>query len=367
MHTTTSGKLYFPALTGLRAVAAYLVYAHHALPQVPLAPGFFATLFQEAHIGVSIFFVLSGFLIGVRYQQAFLPGSQLRVSSYFLHRFARLYPVYLLCTLAALWFRQDFRPESWVINLFLLQGFFADYTFSGIGIAWSLTVELTFYALAPLVLLYWDRLGLWRWTLLTLLVGLCLLALGQFQSPFGFIPDGSFLVRSTFFGRCFEFYAGIWLAKSLLSAPSAPRLQPRAGLFTYGGAIGIVLFMLGLSLLQDVPGGVGTDLKTMAFHGLNNYLLPVCIGVLLLGLVREKTVLSKLLGSQLGQALGKGSYLFYLVHYTFGFDILYFHFWKNKGGVLLLLAALSVAGYYLLEAPLQKWVLRLAAKRLPKQ
>ncbi|RNI29976.1 acyltransferase [Rufibacter immobilis] len=366
MHTT-SDKLYFPALTGLRAVAAYLVYAHHALPQVPLAPGFFRALFQEAHIGVSIFFVLSGFLIGIRYHQAFLPGSHHELRSYFLQRFARLYPVYLLCTLAALWFRQDFRPESWVINLLLLQGFFADYTFSGIGIAWSLTVELTFYAFAPLVLLYWDRLGLWRWTLLTLLAGLVLLALGQLPWPFGFLPDLSFLVRSTFFGRCFEFYVGIWLARKLLAEPPAFWLQPRADVFTYGGALGIVLFLLGLSFLRDIPGGLGTDVQTMAFHGLNNYLLPVCIAALLLGLVKEQTVLSTLLGSQVGQALGKGSYLFYLVHYTFGFDILYFHLWKNKGGVLLLLAILSVAGYYLLEAPLQKGVLRLAAKRLPKQ
>ena len=62
----TKNLTYIPALTGIRAVAAYVVFLHHL--------SFFnngTLLWQftnEGHIGVTIFFVLSGFLITLRYK-----------------------------------------------------------------------------------------------------------------------------------------------------------------------------------------------------------------------------------------------------------------------------------------------------------
>ncbi|MBC3539221.1 acyltransferase family protein [Rufibacter sediminis] len=344
---------YFPALTGLRAAAAFLVYAHHAKPTVPFASDFFRLLFQEAHIGVSVFFVLSGFLISVRYSHSFQQKGGSNWVSYAWQRFARLYPVYFLCTLAALFFRHDFRPDSWILNLLMLQGLFPQFSFTGVGVGWSMTVEVFFYASAPLVLLYGKRLGLLKSTAVTLLLGVLLLAIGQLPLPYEFVPDWNFLIRSTFFGRCFEFYLGIWLARHFLLPPTSAPMKLRPGLLTYGGALGIVACMLGMAYLNRLAPS-----SPVLFHGLNNVVLPFFIGGLLLGLTREKTWFSQALGSRVGQELGKGSYLFYLVHYTFGFDILYFHVWPNKGGVLLLLAVLSVAGYHLLEAPLQKLVLK---------
>ncbi|WP_210463361.1 acyltransferase family protein [Rufibacter roseolus] len=363
MRTPDSSGRYFPALTGLRAVAAYLVYAHHAKPQVPFATSFFDTLFREGHMGVSIFFVLSGFLIGLRYSQSFQAKDSAAWRQYALHRVARIYPVYLLCTLAALVFRQDFRPGVWLMNLSMAQGLFPEYSFTGIGVGWSMTVEVCFYAAAPLVLLYWERLGQFRWFLVTLLSGGLLLLIGQSPLPMAFVPDSNFLLRATFFGRCFEFYLGIWCVKRFLlfSAPPLESAQ-KAGAFTYVGALGILALMLLIApvsnLLPDSPA-----LRFLTFHTMNNFVLPVFIGSLVTGLAMEKTALSKLLGSRTGEGLGKGSYIFYLAHYTFGFDLLYFHVWQNKGGVLLLLALISVVGYYVLEAPLRKKALKMFSPR----
>lgn len=55
---------YFPALTGVRAIAAYMVFIHH----YKLFPGSFVGkrmfyFFNEFHTGVTFFFVLSGFFI----------------------------------------------------------------------------------------------------------------------------------------------------------------------------------------------------------------------------------------------------------------------------------------------------------------
>ncbi len=58
-----TGLNYFNALTGLRAMAAYMVYAHHFNP----IPKNYAVhgLVNELHIGVTLFFVLSGFLFHI--------------------------------------------------------------------------------------------------------------------------------------------------------------------------------------------------------------------------------------------------------------------------------------------------------------
>jgi peptidoglycan/LPS O-acetylase OafA/YrhL len=49
---------YYPALTGLRAVAAYLVFFHHFRP-LALADGWPSVVLGQLYVGVSLFFVLS--------------------------------------------------------------------------------------------------------------------------------------------------------------------------------------------------------------------------------------------------------------------------------------------------------------------
>jgi peptidoglycan/LPS O-acetylase OafA/YrhL len=59
---------YLPALTGIRAIAAYMVFVHHYNsfdPKIVGQPVY--DFFNELHIGVTFFFVLSGFLIAYKY------------------------------------------------------------------------------------------------------------------------------------------------------------------------------------------------------------------------------------------------------------------------------------------------------------
>jgi peptidoglycan/LPS O-acetylase OafA/YrhL len=101
------------------------------------------------HIGVPIFFVLSGFLITLRYsEQASLNRHWLR--DYARNRFARIYPIYFLITMVTLVVLPLAAGASidWTtltMNLTLLRGFFTDFNFSGVPQAWSLTVEERFY------------------------------------------------------------------------------------------------------------------------------------------------------------------------------------------------------------------------------
>jgi peptidoglycan/LPS O-acetylase OafA/YrhL len=63
--SVTAAKSYFPVLTGLRAVAAWLIFLYHtnsfARDSLP------GRIISEFHMGVALFFVLSGFPICARY------------------------------------------------------------------------------------------------------------------------------------------------------------------------------------------------------------------------------------------------------------------------------------------------------------
>ena len=85
---------YFPGLTTLRAIAALMVYLHHVNP----FPAKYHILglpvwgiINEFHIGVTFFFVLSGFLIANRYFD-----TRVSFKKYIWNRFTRIYPVYFL-------------------------------------------------------------------------------------------------------------------------------------------------------------------------------------------------------------------------------------------------------------------------------
>ena len=131
--TQRRGKQIYPALTGLRWVAALCVWCHHFPPPLPM-PEVMQAFLKELHIGVPIFFVLSGFLITLRYsEEAKFDRSWLR--NYARNRVARIYPVYFLVTVMTLMVLPLFAGEAigWrvlVLNLTLLRGFFSEFLFT---------------------------------------------------------------------------------------------------------------------------------------------------------------------------------------------------------------------------------------------
>jgi peptidoglycan/LPS O-acetylase OafA/YrhL len=124
-------------------------------------------------IGVPIFFVLSGYCI--HRSQAFAhvrTGSfQLSPTNFLMRRFFRIYPVLvgaLLLTLVCDWTSRHYFPNSYklgdtgigifLVNLFSLQGI-AGRTYGSNSPLWTLSIEVQFYALYPLLLATMGRLG----------------------------------------------------------------------------------------------------------------------------------------------------------------------------------------------------------------
>jgi peptidoglycan/LPS O-acetylase OafA/YrhL len=92
-----------PALTGQRFVAAGTVFVAHALPKVvpfpqnQAEPALYTLIVSLSGQGMTLFFVLSGFVIHYNYAGQVQGQGARGLFNFFVARFARLYPLYLFC------------------------------------------------------------------------------------------------------------------------------------------------------------------------------------------------------------------------------------------------------------------------------
>ena len=150
---------YVPQLDHLRFVAAALVVVFHTLLALP-APdgtGFRIALLEQGHVGVQLFMVISGYILGV-----ITRDSAISTRKFYLNRVLRIYP--LLTIVIALSYFAGNLEGHWTVAqfLFALSPFSnlarADYGAFG-GQAWSIAVELQFYLLLPALLSFRRRFG----------------------------------------------------------------------------------------------------------------------------------------------------------------------------------------------------------------
>jgi peptidoglycan/LPS O-acetylase OafA/YrhL len=147
-----------PGLDTLRATAILLVIAFHLSYALPQAMGPFL---QFAWVGVDLFFVLSGYLIGSQALRSYSQGKQFRAWDFYKRRAYRILPAY--CTVLLLYFTWPLWRESlgisplWEFASFT-QNLLIDYIrHRAFSQAWSLCVEEHFYLFLPLILFWMFR------------------------------------------------------------------------------------------------------------------------------------------------------------------------------------------------------------------
>ena len=290
------GSERYPALTGVRALGATVVFLDHFPPWV------------DAHIVINVmafFFALSGFLIvRIYYEQAELRRQWL--AKYFVNRFARIYPVYFLLLSIAVCLQHDFRPRTIITNYTLTHALFHGAELI-IQPSWSLTVEECFYFLAPIFMILARRHNFW--VPFALASFFLLAALVISKAGIAFLGTPSFVLTTTFFGHFAEFFAGFYLALALMRLEEQESAYAPGNKYTMTGIAGVLLLVLAMVIVyRQAP------LNFRAIVIINNFLIPLPIAVLYWGLIRENTVLSRLLSSNISGLLGRSSYSFYLLH-----------------------------------------------------
>ena len=282
------------ALDGIRGVACILVIVSHFFGEVP--HGVKASM--VGWVGVDIFFVLSGFLIG----RLILEKKQHAnfFSVFYVRRFWRIIPAYVLTVLAVsllvalcppTWSDAHVRFPVWTYLAFL-QGFWMTST-NSIGAhwlapTWTLAVEEHFYLLAPVAIVFMPRRRL-----IGVLSAVCVAAAGlrgaalvsgpqAYMAGLALLPGRADLLAYGILAA-FLFQSGQWrrfllalrwaplvalVLTSAIGAASAPAL------YILGPTIiGIGSACLILCLAGDAPEAATFKARTLRFFGDNAYCL----------------------------------------------------------------------------------------------
>jgi peptidoglycan/LPS O-acetylase OafA/YrhL len=352
---------YFRPLTGVRAIAAYMVYLHHLNPlPKEYKNQFIYNFLQELHIGVTLFFVLSGFLIAYRYSEKI----NFSFRKYLVNRVARIYPMYfILTTLTFIVLAQKNSGINfqflilYILNIGFIRGFFESFKFSGIAQGWSLTVEETFYFLAPVLFFFINKSKRYLFILPVVFIcsGIGLVLIFSRINFYGFFSSFEFLFNYTFFGRCLEFFIGITLAL-VYKNQFAKKKVKHCTLF---GLIGIIVSIVLIAYLKgDYDYGIRHPIGKI----INTLILPILgIAPFYYGLLNEDTIFSKILGSNLFVLLGKSSYIFYLIHIGI-FSTFLHQYTKNYLFIFIAINSLSILLFKFIEEPLNNYIRKKFAK-----
>ena len=152
------------SLTGVRGVAAVIIVIYH-YGKFRLDLSGSATVWAVPHgyLPVDMFFMLSGFVIGYVYKDAFVSDPWSNYRTFLIKRFARLYPAYIVISAfyalkiaAGLTGEETFaRFHTFDIigNLLMLVGW-GLHIYPLIGVSWASSAELGSYVVSPVLMKY---------------------------------------------------------------------------------------------------------------------------------------------------------------------------------------------------------------------
>lgn len=350
------GQAPISQLTSLRFFAAVLVFFSHLVflerSGDPFLTGLYDLVLQQGACGVTFFFLLSGFILTHAYEHALKEG-RVSLATYLYRRVVRIFPLHLMVALAFLTYlllRHELTVVQAVLpNLTLLHSWFADplVHYSLNGPSWSLSDELFFYALFPLLVkVHRTTLrGIFIAGMLTILAGACIVA----QRVDGYSSRVEWLFYVLPVTRLFEFIAGMLLYR-------AWRAGTGRSWATTGMEVFLVLVVLAIMFSLEwfaIP---------LVFRYQLAFLLPMA--ALILVFAHGRGGLSRMLRTPVLQRLGEASFALYLVHRPM---ITFSERWTGRGAasdaglalaMLLLAVGASVAVFALLDQPLQRWLRR---------
>lgn len=171
MNPSKTEKVFFPNLDGLRFFSFLLVFFAHIFPTnqtniltAPWYQVFKGRLFSDGDLGVSFFFVLSGFLITYLLLKEKETQGRIDVKSFYIRRALRIWPLYYFCVffgfvIFPLIKQQLGQPVAETADPVLSATFLNNFNTiangppdsSVLSVLWSVAIEEQFYLLWPLL------------------------------------------------------------------------------------------------------------------------------------------------------------------------------------------------------------------------
>ena len=361
-----------PALTGLRFFAAVLVVLCH-FGADRMAPGPLQTASYRGFVGVDFFFLLSGFILTYTYTYGGGPGVRGSIRAFYVARFARIYPLYLVGLLLGLgpllWlptpsYMHPNRLGILASTLTLTQAWFPYWHYLWDGPGWSLSAEAIFYALFPTLL---PLLARRQGSTICLVMACCYAMMLAIPAVyFRTLPDAGSPAPLGYWWevasynpivRLPEFVFGMALGKLFLTLRARPAIPPLVG-------------VLSLAAFAVIACALADPAPIRGLYFANGLLAPL-FGVLILTLAYGRGPLAWLLGCKPMLVLGEASYALYLLH---------FPVWQwmarlcgGRSGLgyfavyLLATTLLAILAYRLVEVPARKRLRRaLEGRRSPR-
>lgn len=356
MELQSPTRRYILGFDGIRALAVIAVILYHFLPNT----------FSGGYLGVSIFFVVSGYLITDLLRQEFNKKNTIDIKAFYLRRLKRLYPALVFMLIVTLAFITLFDRGAllnirtavitnllYVYNLWAInhgQSYFQQFTApSPVTHLWSLSVEGQFYFVWPLLVLLLSKLKVRR---RYVAVGLGIAALASATMlAITFNPSS---INRAYYGtdtRLFAILLGAMLAylwpSTQLTTTMAPQNQRVLNYISWASLIGLAIGFATLNGQSPITYYGGMFLFTI-------------MGMLLVATIAAPgTWLVKVFDWSVFRWIGTRSYGIYLYQYPV---LVYFDQLKLKYTnlnwlfliiELLLIGLISEASYRWLEQPLR--------------
>lgn len=322
-----AGRGLIPEVESLRGIAITLVFWFHTLgwltwylPQGGLLMSAVQTVIRGGHTGVSLFFVLSGFLLSRPFLSEAAGQKRVKRSTYYARRALRILPLYWVAVAVATCVTAHqaadlLRGLPYLVFLNSIAGWAPPLDPYPFRIWWSLATEVQFYLLLPLLPLFlgsrrkrWIGSGI----LLAYVVAYAAFATGKLHLT---TFQGQVWLGYSVFGRAPLFAFGIvaaWLCDRYgqrVRGWGARTVYVRNG----GGDFALLLVFLGLGLLLHEVGAMSNmtvELRMHAWHVLEGALWTAVLLLLLVAPLRTKWLFSNPIWGRIGVL----SFSIYLVH-----------------------------------------------------
>lgn len=347
-------------MSGLRCFAALnIVFFHFSNPKWF---GPFAPIVAHGYTSVSFFLLMSGFILAYNYQEKAHTG-RLKAKTFWIARFSRLYPVYVLALVLSLgmlveeWHARSHAQFVWgtILTPLLLQGWSPSLSTFWNTPAWTMCTEAFFYLIFPVVILLRLPKSLGRlllWMLFLWGCGMILPSLYMYFHPDGILhvtrySDG-FWIRALKFTpppHVPSFLFGIALAELDRRLPRAARSR------LWMALVGIAALYLVLCYGDMMP-----------FPMMHDGLLMPLFGLSILGLAGHN-IIARFFGFTPFVAVGQASYCLYILHFNLWILLGKIHLTERLGlarfdpwlsYAILVMAALLVMTFF--EKPIQKLI-----------